>query len=114
MRLHFAHTNNPLAASSFREVGQLTSLQQLDLPCQHLSGDLSSLANLTSHGARSWLKEQNIADAKNHVQKRKQDNHYAGNPPPDQNIDKAGTIVQASDHHTLIVRKQFRRNPETL
>jgi hypothetical protein len=78
------------------------------------------------------------------VQKQKQDNHYVGNPP-DQNIDKAGTIVPSprpvpraelvinteivrrgvlvahsgtpnstSDHHTLIVRKQFRRNPETL
>jgi hypothetical protein len=27
------------------------------------------------------------------VQKQKQDNHYVGNPLPDQNIDRAGTIV---------------------
>ena len=44
----------------------------LDLSCQNLSGDLSSLANLTSHGARSkyWLSSPGRARQRAHGRSR--------------------------------------------
>ena len=43
------------------------------------------------------------------VQKQKQDNHYVGNPPPDRNIDKAGTIVPSP---RLVPRAELVINTE--